>query len=245
MSAAHFIELENISYHFPADARPILRNINYTIDRQTVGLIGPNGSGKTTLFHIIMGLLTPTEGKIFFKGKEITAREQFKALRREVGFLFQSSDDQLFSPTVIEDVAFGPLNLGHSEEEARRIAVAVLDRVGLAGFENRITHKLSGGEKKLVALATILSMDPKLLLLDEPTNSLDPETQTRLVEILDDLHLPYIIISHDWDFLAKTTAELYTLEKGTLMKCREGHIHEHRHVHPYGNRPHHHKEGGP
>ncbi len=245
MSAVHFIELENIRYHFPADARPILHNINFAIDRQTVGLIGPNGSGKTTLFHIIMGLLKPTEGKVFFKGEVISGSDQFKTLRREVGFLFQSSDDQLFSPTVIEDVAFGPLNLGHTEEEARQIATAVLDKVGLKGFENRITHKLSGGEKKLVALATILSMDPKLLLLDEPTNNLDPETQSRLVAILDDLNLPYIIISHDWDFLAKTTAELYTLDNGHLVKCREGHIHEHRHIHPYGNRPHHHKEAGP
>ncbi len=242
MSDPHFIELSDISYSFSAETPPLLHDINFTIGKEKIGLIGPNGSGKTTLFHIIMGLLRPSGGKIFFKGEEISTQKQFKPLRREVGFLFQSSDDQLFSPTVLEDVAFGPLNLGFSIDEARQISLETLEDLGLEGFENRITHKLSGGEKKLVALATILAMKPRLLLLDEPTNNLDLEILSRLTDILNILELPFVIISHDWDFLAETTSALYTIDHGHLHKCGKDHIHEHRHVHPYGDRPHQHKD---
>jgi cobalt/nickel transport system ATP-binding protein len=242
MSQPPLIELDTISYSFSGEQRPILHDLNFVIGNEKIGLIGPNGCGKTTLFHIIMGLLTPTSGRVLFRGKVVSTQEQFKPLRREVGFLFQSSDDQLFSPTVLEDVAFGPLNLGFSVDEARHIAVTTLAKLGLKGFENRITHKLSGGEKKLVALATILSMKPQLLLLDEPTNNLDLEILSRLTDILNGLQLPFIIISHDWDFLAETTSVLYTIEHGHLHKCGKGHIHEHRHIHPYGNHPHQHKD---
>ncbi len=242
MAKTHFIELHQICYQFSADSPPVLNNLDFKINEEKIGLIGPNGCGKTTLFHIIMGLLFPTAGKLIYRGKELCNKDDFKSLRSEVGFLFQSSDDQLFSPTVLEDVAFGPLNLGHSVDEAREKSVATLEKLGLHGFENRITHKLSGGEKKLVALATILAMDPKLLLLDEPTNNLDLDILTRLTGILNDLSLPYVIISHDWDFLAETTHSLYAMENGQLLKCKEDHIHEHRHIHSYGDRPHQHKD---
>jgi cobalt/nickel transport system ATP-binding protein len=242
MSKTHLIELKNISYGYSSDTSPVLQNLNFIVGEERVGLVGPNGCGKTTLFHIIVGLLQPSSGQILFKGKVIESQEGFKALRKDVGFLFQSSDDQLFSPTVLEDVAFGPLNLGFSADESRDIALSTLDRLGLKGFENRITHKLSGGEKKLVALATILSMEPELLLLDEPTNNLDSATRNRLQEILNGLQLPYIIISHDWDFLAETTSSLYTFDHGHLHLCEKNHIHEHRHIHAYGDHPHQHND---
>lgn len=242
MTETNLIELKDISYSYAGSASPILKNLNFCAGEEKTGLIGPNGCGKTTLFHIIMGLIPPTSGEILHRGKRIEKQEDFKSLRKEVGFLFQSSDDQLFSPTVLEDVAFGPLNLGNTPDEARLIAVSTLERLGLKGFEERITHKLSGGEKKLVALATILSMEPKLLLLDEPTNNLDTDTRSHLITILNSLSLPFVIISHDWDFLEDTTSSLYTLDNGHIHKCAEGHIHEHRHIHPYGDRPHHHKE---
>lgn len=242
MSHSPIIELRNISYRFSPDSPIVLDDLNFIIEEEKIGLIGPNGCGKTTLFHIIMGLLRPSSGKLLFHGKQIESQDEFKLLRREVGFLFQSSDDQLFSPTVIEDVAFGPLNLGLSADAARSVAVTTLEKLGLHGFEDRITHKLSGGEKKLVALATILAMEPKLLLLDEPTNNLDQDILARLTDILNDLHLPYVIISHDWDFLADTTQALYAMENGALYKCKDDHIHDHRHVHPYGDRPHRHKD---
>ncbi len=242
MPKPHFIELKDISYSYTANTAPVLHKLNFIIGEERIGLVGPNGCGKTTLFHLIVGLLQPNSGQILFRAKTMESQEDFKALRKDVGFLFQSSDDQLFSPTVIEDVAFGPLNLGFSVDKSRDIALATLDKLGLSGFEDRITHKLSGGEKKLVALATILSMNPELLLLDEPTNNLDSATRNSLIEILNTLQLPYIIISHDWDFLAETTETLYTLDHGHIHRCDKSHIHEHRHIHTYGDRPHQHND---
>ncbi len=237
------IELVNICYTYPNRSKPILHNLNLSISEERIGLIGSNGSGKTTLFQIIMGLIQANSGDVLFQGEPLKSPKDFRGLRQKVGLLFQSSDDQLFSPTVLEDVAFGPLNLGFSPEEAMEIAMSTLKRLGLEGFENRITHKLSGGEKKLVALATILSMKPQLLLLDEPTNNLDPETRERLISILQGLDLAHLIISHDWDFLAETTTQLITIENGHLHACQDGHVHAHRHVHvhTYGNHPHEHK----
>jgi len=241
MTASHLIDLHNIHYSY-SGSPAILDNIHFHMGDERIGLIGANGSGKTTLLQIIVGLLTPEKGQICFKGKEITGEKGYRDLRKQVGFLFQNSDDQLFSPTVLEDVAFGPLNMGLSAQEARQISVRTLERLGLSGFENRITHMLSGGEKKLVALASILAMRPRLLLLDEPTNDLDPETRARLINILHSLKKPSIIISHDWDFLDQTTDILYNLENGRLSRCEEGHIHTHRHIHPLGDQPHHHHD---
>ena len=234
------IELQNITYSYTAKSTPILHNLNMAVGSEKIGLVGPNGSGKTTLFHIMVGLITPDEGSVLFDGKEVKDKKDIQKLRKEVGFLFQSSDDQLFSPTVLEDVAFGPLNLGASPEEAIKIAGETLANLGLEGFEERITHRLSGGEKKLVALATILSMKPSILLLDEPTNNLDPATRRRLIDILQELPLGQVIISHDLEFLDATTKVLYTIENGQVNPCPAGHIHQHRHMHTGGDHPHHH-----
>ncbi len=241
MSNSPIIELRNISYTYPQNPTPILKNLNFSVTEKTIGIIGANGCGKTTLFQIIVGLLTPEKGELLFKGNPVENKNDLRTLRKNIGFLFQSSDDQLFSPTVIEDVAFGPLNLGYTPEEARDAATKTLDSLGLHGFEDRITHKLSGGEKKLVALATILAMKPQLLLLDEPTNNLDPNTQKRLIEILQSLDLMQIIISHDWDFLSHTTSVLYQIEHGHVHQCEKDHIHIHSHIHKAGNHPHQHE----
>lgn len=234
------IELRNISYAYPHNSTPILQNLNFSVSDKHIGVIGSNGCGKTTFFQIIVGLLTPDTGQLLFHGENVESKKQLRGLRKEVGFLFQSADDQLFSPTVIEDVAFGPLNLGYSSAEAERIALETLADLGLSGFEERITHKLSGGEKKLVALATILAMKPKMLLLDEPTNNLDPRTRKRLIDILKGLDLYQIIISHDWDFLDQTSSTLYQVEHGHIHQCEEDHIHVHRHMHKAGDHPHRH-----
>ncbi len=240
MSNSPIIELCNVSYTYPQNPTPILQNLNFSVTEKTIGIIGANGCGKTTLFQIIVGLLTPESGQLLFKGNPVQNKNDLRTLRKSIGFLFQSSDDQLFSPTVIEDVAFGPLNLGYTPEQARDAASKTLDSLGLHGFEERITHKLSGGEKKLVALATILAMKPQMLLLDEPTNNLDPNTQKRLIEILQGLDLMQIIISHDWDFLSQTTSVLYQIEHGHVHRCEKDHIHIHSHIHKAGNHPHQH-----
>jgi len=234
------LELSKVSYTYPLAQEPTLHNLSFAVQNKHTGIIGPNGCGKTTLLHLMVGLIKPAEGELLFNGEPVTTKLDMYNLRRDVGFLFQSSDDQLFSPTVIEDVAFGPLNLGFKPDEARAIAEKTLKNLGLEGFEDRITHKLSGGEKKLVALATILAMRPKVLLLDEPTNNLDPKTTSRLIEILQNLDLHQVIISHDWDFLSHTTNVLYKIDHGHIHKCEEDHIHIHRHVHRAGDHPHEH-----
>jgi cobalt/nickel transport system ATP-binding protein len=234
------LELREISYTYPQATSPVLHGLNFSVADSRLGIIGPNGCGKTTLLQLMVGLLRPDSGELLFHGTAVRSRDELRALRREVGFLFQNSDDQLFSPTVLEDVAFGPLNLGLSPEEAAQVARQTLENLGLYNFEERITHRLSGGEKKLVALATILAMRPRLLLLDEPTNNLDPKTRDRLIEILQGLELSQVIISHDWNFLDHTTTTLYEITAGRIARCDDAQVHSHRHLHRAGDHPHHH-----
>ncbi|CAK8717587.1 MAG: cobalt/nickel transport system ATP-binding protein [Candidatus Electronema aureum] len=236
------IQLQQVSFAYPGSSHLLLNQADVTLDyRQRIGLIGPNGSGKTTLLHIIMGLLRPTAGRLLFKGQEISSKEEFRKLRRSIGLVFQDADDQLFSPTVIEDIAFGPLNLGMNPAEALRISRQTLADLGLSALAERVTHQLSGGEKKLISLATILSMQPEAMLLDEPTNNLDSNIRTRLISILNRLEIGYMIISHDWDFLAETCDEIYTLSEGCALRSGTECLHSHHHVHTYGDRPHEHQ----
>jgi cobalt/nickel transport system ATP-binding protein len=216
------IDLKGVSflYHGNQSQRPVLDNLSLQISRgDRVGLIGPNGSGKTTLFHLLMGLLRPTQGEIVVFGKKRQEEKDFREVREKIGLLFQDSDDQLFCPTVAEDVAFGPLNLGRSQQEALEITRQVLARLGLEEFENRLTYKLSGGEKRLISLATVLAMQPEVLVLDEPTTGLDEDTVERLVQILINSNLTYLIASHNRDFLAKTIDTVYELRRGKLARA--------------------------
>lgn len=217
----------------------MLDGLNLDVSRpDRLGIIGSNGSGKTTLLSVIMGLEQAQSGEIFLHGEEIRTREDWAGFRKKVGFVFQNSDDQLFMPTVLEDVTFGPLNMGLSPDQARQKAILTLENLGLNGFEHRITHKLSGGEKRLVALATVLVMDPEMIMLDEPTNDLDPATRLRLIEILKHLPQALILVSHDWDFLHQTTNGLYLLEKGKLVPQNSDILHTHVHSHPGGQAEH-------
>ncbi|MDA3969742.1 MAG: ABC transporter ATP-binding protein [Desulfobulbaceae bacterium] len=244
MTPSPLIKLQDVSYTYPGATEPVLDRVVLALRKgQHLGLIGPNGCGKTTLFHVVMGLLKPNTGMLSFKGTELRKAQDFKKLRQEIGLLFQDADDQLFSPTVLEDVAFGPLNLGASPAEARKMAIQTLSDLGLAELEKRVTHQLSGGEKKLVSLATILAMQPKALLLDEPTNNLDPATRARLIKILTGLDLAYVIISHDWDFLAETSQDILVMDQGRVTECHKSCLHDHRHAHPYGRHPHQHSDG--
>ena len=234
-------ELQDIHFSYPGAGQPVLDGVNCALHQgQRMGIIGPNGCGKTSLFHVIMGLLKPQSGRVIFRGTTLGSEKDFRPLRREIGLLFQDADDQLFSPTVLEDVAFGPLNLGVSPLEAGQTARDTLARLGLSELEGRVTHQLSGGEKKLVSLATILAMQPAALLLDEPTNNLDKATRSALIEILAGLDLACIIISHDWDFLSAASRDIYAMDHGRLVSCEKTILHDHHHAHPYGDHSHQH-----
>ncbi len=241
-TTAPIINLHNISFSYPG-GRTVLEDLDFQFYKgDRVGLIAPNGSGKTTFFHIVMGLTTPTSGTIELFGKEVAHSKDFEEARQRIGFLFQDPDDQLFRPTVLEDVAFGPLNLGKSKNEAIDIARQTIADLGLAGFEDRVTFKLSGGEKRLVSLATVLAMEPEVLLLDEPLNALDVDTSKKIAEIISNLDLSYIIISHDIDFALYTTDKICTIADGKIQFEDEAHVHEHRHIHPHGKVPHQHED---
>ena len=234
------INLRGVSYRYPG-GKTVLDQIDFKFAKgDRIGLVAPNGSGKTTLFHVIMGLLKPSGGTIEIFGKVRQKEKDFAAIRHRIGLLFQDADDQLFSPTVLEDVAFGPLNLGKSKQEALDISRKTLDYLGLNGFEDRITFKLSGGEKRLVSLATILAMQPEVLLLDEPTNALDTSMKSRLINILRGLDLSYILISHEFDVLSETAHAFYSMEGGKIFRDDREHIHTHQHAHKVGRQPHKH-----
>ena len=232
--------LSKIRYAYPGGPL-VLNDIDFTLragDR--IGLVAPNGSGKTTLFHVIMGLIKPLSGTVEAFGAPREAEADFIEVRRRIGLLFQDADDQLFSPTVLEDVAFGPLNLGKSRQEAVTVARNTLDFLGLNGFEDRVTYKLSGGEKRLVSLATVLAMEPEVLLLDEPSSGLDSATKDTLIDILNGLDLSFVLISHEFDFLSKTTEHIYTMDGGRIRFDQELDIHTHEHAHLMGKQPHRH-----
>ncbi len=212
------IRLQHVDFAYDS-SRTVLRQCSFELARgERAALLGGNGSGKSTLLQLIVGLLRPLAGTVEVFGQSRRAAADFHEVRRGVGLLFQDVDDQLFCPTVAEDVAFGPLNLGKSPSEARRIVTETLEALGLTGYEDRITHRLSGGEKRLVALATVLAMRPDVLLLDEPMGGLDETAAERITCLLDSLPQAMIVVSHDREFLGRLSGVPWQLEHGQL--CR-------------------------
>ncbi|MBW2091813.1 MAG: ABC transporter ATP-binding protein [Deltaproteobacteria bacterium] len=210
------ISLKKVSFGYPRGDL-VLDGLDFQFywDNRA-GLVGPTGSGKTTLVHIIMGLLKPDSGQVEIFGRSRKKESDFREVRARIGFLFQDADDQLFCPTVAEDVAFGPLNLGVPKPEVKILVKETLSQLGLEGLADRVTYKLSGGEKRLVSLATVLAMKPEMLLMDEPTTGLDEETAERLIQLLLQSNLPYLIISHDREFLNRTTTRTYRMINGAI-----------------------------
>jgi len=212
------LALEAVSFAYTAQ-RPVLLDCSLRLARgERVGLTGANGSGKTTLLALIVGLVRPTSGRVEAFGKPRACEADFHEVRRRVGLLFQDADDQLFCPTVAEDVAFGPLNLGRTRPEVRRIVAQTLGSLGLAGYEDRITYKLSAGEKRLVALATVLAMEPEVLLLDEPTAELDDEATDRVTQILAELEQAMVIVSHHKPLFEKLATRSVRLTDGKIVE---------------------------
>ncbi|MDK9695562.1 MAG: energy-coupling factor ABC transporter ATP-binding protein [Siculibacillus sp.] len=215
------LEVSGIVFAHPGGA-DVLDGLSLTLEPgERLCLLGPNGAGKSTLLQILVGLLVPRSGRIVAFGRERRAEADFHEVRRRAGFVFQDPDDQLFCPTVAEDVAFGPLNLGKSRREAAAIVEATLERLDLQHLRDRITHKLSGGEKRLVTLAAVLAMDPEVLLLDEPTNALDERIYARLVDILLGLPQAMIVVSHDPHFRRMIGTRAVALREGRLVDVDE------------------------
>ncbi len=177
---------------------------------------GANGSGKTTFLHLLIGLLKPARGRIEAFGAPREKESDFLEVRRRAGLVFQDPEDQLFCATVLEDVAFGPRNLGHSSRESADIARSTLDMLGLGGYEDRITYRLSGGEKRLVSLATVLAMEPEVLLLDEPTAGLDEDVRERIASILEAQPLSFVLVSHEKEFAERLCSGSVCLSNGRI-----------------------------
>jgi len=230
---APLIVLEGVNVR--RDGRVVLEGVSLTLrPGERIAVVGPNGAGKTTLLRTIIGLDVPDAGTLSIFGQPCQDEKAFQKVRPKVAFLFQDSDDQLFCPTVLEDVAFGPLNLGLSNKAALTKAQETLARMELSSLADRVTYRLSGGEKRLVCLAGVLAMEPEVLLLDEPTNGLDQSHYDRLVGILRALPNAMIIVSHDMPFLADLATRALVLQEGKLLNGtihRHPHVHDHVHIH--------------
>ncbi|UCF71170.1 MAG: ABC transporter ATP-binding protein [candidate division WOR-3 bacterium] len=222
------IDLKNVKFGY-REKPALLKDLNFVLRQgERVGMIGPNGCGKTTMLYLIMGLIKPHDGSVEIFGRRRVQEHDFVDVRERIGFLFQNSDDQLFCPSVREEIAFGPLNFGKRGKEVEDIISRSLARVGLDGFKNRIPYHLSGGEKRRLAMATILAMRPHVLLLDEPTLGLDLPTVQRIAEILEEPGLSYVVVSQNLDFLRRTTTQVYTFEDGAIVKFRLPRDRKHR-----------------
>ena len=208
------LEIRGLIVRYP-DGTEALHGVDLTVARgQRVGLIGPNGAGKTSLLLAVMRGV-PFEGTIVVDGVELS-RRQAAQVRSRCGMTFQNADDQLFMPTLLDDVAFGPLNQGLPADQAAAAATAAIAAVGLAGLEHRPAHHLSGGEMRAASLATILSMNVKLLLLDEPASNLDFRSRRRLLEILTGRSEAMVLATHDLDLVARLCSRVVVLDDGRI-----------------------------
>jgi cobalt/nickel transport system ATP-binding protein len=218
MENSALIRLTDLWYAYPRGEN-VLEGADLTLRAgERLGLIGPIGCGKTTLLHLIVGLIRPERGSVEVFGRFRNREGDFWEVRERVGLVFQDPEDQLFCPTVGEDIAFGPVNLGWSRERVEATSRQALADVGLTGFENRITHHLSGGEKRLVSLATVLAMKPAVLLLDEPVAGLDPESTERIRNLMLSLPQAMIVVSHDRDILKSVATRMVRLKKGRITE---------------------------
>lgn len=211
------IDINGLSFAYP-DGKQALDDFHFQVAAgESIGLVGPNGAGKTTLFLCLAGVLSAPAGSIRVAGLDPRVPGDRKQLPVRVGVVFQNSDDQLFSTTVGDDVAFGPLNLKLPTEEVRRRVAESLVRVGLMGFEARVPFHLSGGEKRRAALAGVLAMQPAILLLDEPSMFLDPRGRRELIGLLNELAVTKIIASHDLEMILDTCRRVVVLDHGRLV----------------------------
>lgn len=209
------IEFNHVSFSYEP-GRPVLEDVSFTIrDGESAGLIGANGAGKSTVMKLLLGLITPASGDINIDG--ITVKKDTLAqIRKKLGFVLQDSDNQMFMPTVYEDMIFAPLNYMISREETDRRVDAVLEKLGIQDLKHRYNHRISGGEKRMAAIATILAMEPDTILMDEPTSALDPYNRRIIIRTIRELTQTKLISSHDLDLILDTCDRVILLSGGRI-----------------------------
>ncbi|MEW6739540.1 MAG: ABC transporter ATP-binding protein [Nitrospirota bacterium] len=254
MGDRQIIKIENISYKYYGKI-PALVDVSLSIkEGEKFAIIGANGSGKSTLLQIMNGLIYPSSGSVFFRGKEVSekslrGKEFLRFFREGVGYVFQDSDVQLFCPSVLDELLYGPMQLGINESEAMDRAFEVMEMLNIENLKDRPSYMLSGGEKKRVSIGSVLTMNPEVLLFDEPTNGLDPRTQCFLVELLfelneagktiviathdlslvDELHCRVAVLSEEHRIEKTGSAEDILKDEDLLLKVNL--VHEHMHCH--------------
>src|SRR5512136_2189400 len=216
----HLIETRDLTYTYPGNVTA-LHSLNFVAPRNArIAVIGSNGAGKSTLFKCFNGIFRPTSGEVLIRGEPVT-NHNIREVRKFVGIVFQNADDQIFSPTVEQDVAFGPTNLGLDEETIHHRVHEALKIVGIEDLAHRVPHHLSGGEKKRVAIAGIIAMEPEVLVLDEPTAGLDPRGVNDLIGFINSLSKTYgmtvIFSTHDVSLVAEVSDYVYVMNKGTFV----------------------------
>lgn len=212
----NMVNLDHLTFTYDGN-REVLSDISFHLKAgETVGLIGANGAGKSTLLKILTGLLTDYKGQVKLDGMDVN-KKNLAAVREKTGYVFQDSESQLFLSTVYEDVAFGPRNYGYSEEEVQKKVMSALQQVHIEELKDRPIYRMSGGQKKLAAIATILSMEPEVILFDEPSVGLDPKNRRNLINIINRIGGLKIIASHDLDMIFDTCDKTILIEKGKLI----------------------------
>jgi cobalt/nickel transport system ATP-binding protein len=211
----HSIEVDHLSFKYP-DGHPALFDVSLNITPgEKTALVGPNGAGKSTLILHLNGILNG-EGSVTVCGLQVN-QQNLKRVRAQVGLVFQIPDDQLFSPTVFDDVAFGPLYQGLPLDQVEQRVAAALAAVGMSAYQERVSHHLSAGEKKRIAIATVLSMQPEVLVLDEPTAGLDPRARRGLINLLRDLPLTMLVSTHDMLMVRELFPRMVIMDQGRIV----------------------------
>lgn len=212
----HVTEVKNLHYIYP-DGREALNGVSFRIHHgESVGVVGANGAGKTTLLMLLVGALFPCRGEVLV-GEVPVVKKTLPLIRQRMGMVFQNPDDQLFMTTVNDDVAFGPRNYKLDEQEVEKRVIQALETVGIAHLKDRAPYKLSGGEKRAAAIATILSMIPDILVMDEPSSALDPQSRRRLITLLKGFSHTKIIATHDLDLVFELCERTIVLKDGKVM----------------------------
>lgn len=209
------IEFQKVNFCYEPE-HPVLKDINLTIEAgESVGIIGANGTGKSTLMKLLLGLL-PYVGDIRVDGLKVE-KKNLAVIRRKLGYVLQDSDNQMFMPTVFEDMVFAPRNYGMSASEAEAKVDAVLEKLGLQYLKHRYNHKISGGEKRMAAIATILTMEPEAIIMDEPSIALDPYNRRAVINAVNEMTMTKIIVSHDLDMVLETCQRVVLLSGGQIV----------------------------